>query len=250
MIARASAVICPRGVVRSLSSQPPITLRQVQDDLPSCATLCLVGSAAGPLSGDDLSLSISVQDAALGRLTATGAMIAQGRGTTAALLRSRVNVGSGAALHADPGPLIVCAGSAINVLLEIDLDESATLSWRELVVLGRSDEHAGAARLQWNVRRAGRPLLRQSVDLTDAARRSWPGILHGKRVILTELSVHPGRGARTVVQSPTAVTQRLSDDASLTTVLANDAAEAVRTLTVLASQRHIAVPDAKTERAG
>jgi hypothetical protein len=84
--------------------------------------------------------------------------------------------------------------------------------------------------LRWNVRRAGRPLLRQSLDLTDAALRSWPGMLHGKRVILTELAVHPGIQARTVVYSPTAVTQRLADDASLTTVLADDAAAATRVL--------------------
>ena len=249
MIARASAVISPRGVVRSLTSQPPITLRQVLDDNPSCATLCLVGSAAGPLAGDDLSLSISVQDGAISRLITTGAMIAQGKGSSPALLRTRVSVGSAASLNADPGPLIVCTGSAIDVLLEIDLDENATLSWREMVVLGRSDEPAGAARLRWNVRRTGRPLLRQSVDLTDAARRCWPGMLHGKRVIFTELSVHPGREAQTVVHSPTAVTQRLADDASLTTVLADDAAEAVLTLTVLASQRRIAVPG-QTELAG
>ena len=249
MIARASAVIEAHGVVRSMSSQPPITLRQVQDDDPSCATVCVVGSAAGPLAGDDLSLAISVQDGAMGRLIATGAMIAQGNGSSPALLRTQVSVGSAASLHADPGPLVVCSGSAIDVLLEIDLDEGATLTWREMVVLGRSAEPAGAARLRWNVRGADRPLLRQSVDLTDAARRCWPGILHGKRVMLTELSVHPGREAHTVVHSPTAVTQRLTDDASLTTVLADDAAEADSTLTVLASQRDIAVPDAKTARA-
>jgi urease accessory protein len=227
MIARAEVEIGRRGVLR-LTSAPPLTLREVHPEDGVSTTLCLVGSAAGPLAGDELTLSITVHDGAVAQLIATGAMIAQGSGSST--LRTEVRVAAGAELTGHPGPLIVCASSRVEVGLDIDLDADATLHWRELVVLGRSHEPAGAALLWWNVTRAGRPLLRQSIDLTDERQRSWPGMLAGNRVMLTELAVCPGSIAATAVHSPTAVTQRLTDDASLTTVLAEDAASATRML--------------------
>jgi len=155
---------------------------------------------------------------------ATGASIAHGAGT--ASTRITVCLGEAAGLDADPGPLIVCAGARVRLSLRIDLAPAATLRWRELVVLGRTGERPGSAVLDWDVRRDGRPLLRQTLTLDPDD--AWPGLLAGNRVVLTELQVGPP--AATVVHSPTAVTQRVAADVALTTVLAGDAASALRYL--------------------
>jgi urease accessory protein len=240
MIARAAAVIDAGGVVRHLTGRPPLSLRQVRSDDPSCAALCLVGSAAGPLAGDQLTLDLELLGNAQARLTATGAMLAQGRAGQPSQLRTRVVVGEQSRLDADPGPLIACAGSRVDVRLDIELAASASLIWREVLVLGRIDEPAGAVRLYWDVVRGGRPLLRQSIDLSDVSTPNWAGLLAGMRVMATELRVGPGVEACTVVGSATAVVQRIADNATLTTVLADNAADASRVLARLASAEKLA----------
>jgi urease accessory protein len=238
MIATAGATIQADGRVSRLSGRPPLTLRQVHGDV---ATLCLVGAAAGPLSGDDLSVCLDLKPGSQGRLVSTGATLAQGRGgqRQPGRMRTAVTVGAGGSLVATPPPLVACAGSQTEVAVTIDLDETASLQWRELVVLGRSDEPAGSLRLDWNVRRGGNPLLRQTIDLTDPRHASWSGMLHGQKVIVTELIVGSPLGtrhtARTVVLSPLAVAQQLDDRSTLLTVLSGDAASADATLAELRS---------------
>jgi urease accessory protein len=186
-----------------------------------CA-LCLVGSAAGPLPGDDLTLRLEVAPYAHASLVAAGATIAQGhwnRGDEPARLHIIASVGERASLSADPGELIVCAGSRVEVRVSITLADSARLRWREVVVLGRSAEAPGAATLDWDVHRAGRSLLRQHLDLTDAAHNEWPGQVGQHRRIESELCVDPLAPARTIVHGPAHVTQKLAEHAALTTRL-------------------------------
>ena len=87
MIARTTAVIEPGGVLGELACAPPLTLRQVHGaDGQGRCELRLVGTAAGPLAGDDLSLCLQLRAGARATLRATGASVAQGRdrGSTAA----------------------------------------------------------------------------------------------------------------------------------------------------------------------
>ncbi len=159
MIAAASAVIDAPGVLRSVRCAPPLTIRQVISERDATCALCLVGSAAGPLPGDDLTLQLSVHAGASATLVAAGATIAQGRASIQegppARLRIEVDVAAGAHLDADPGALIVCAGARVDVAVVITLAPDASLRWREVVVLGRTGEPAGAAVLDWDVRRDG-----------------------------------------------------------------------------------------------
>jgi urease accessory protein len=90
--------------------------------------------------------------------------------------------------------------------------------------------------LQRDVTVAGRPVLRQYLDLTDPGLRDWAGMLGDARVLATALLAGPGVQARTVVAAPTAVAQRLSDHAVLVTVLAQDAADAAAELTRLCAE--------------
>jgi urease accessory protein len=233
MIARTRAVVEPGGRLVELSCQPPLTLRRVRSDDDGECVLCLVGTGAGPLAGDRLALELEVLPDARARLIATGASLAQGRGTgPAAQVSLHVIVGEDAVLVAAPGPLIVAEGGAVDVHLDISLGIGARLDWRELVVLGRgSDRRPGRARIRWDVTRAGRPLLRQLVDLTDSALAGWPRAQH--RVLATALVADPNRTARTRVDSPTAVAQVLADGSLLATVLAEDAHDALRRLDAL-----------------
>jgi urease accessory protein len=225
------------GTLASVVSQPPLTLRQLCDEDQELCSLCLVGSAAGPLAGDELSFQLQILDGARARLCATGASLAQGaEGEAAATVRFAVSVGSAAELVADPGVLIVTAGAQVEIDVDLDLAEDARVDWREMVVFGRSNEAGGSVALRWRVERAGRPLLVQHIDLTDDTLRHWGGMLGGQRVILTVLRAGPDLDDRTVVLSEYAVTQTVAAGATLSTVLAPNALEANRRMAELLSR--------------
>ena len=210
---------------------PPLTVRQVFGEGRGAGwcELGLVGTAAGPLAGDDLSLSLSLRAGAKAALRATGASLAQGGGGRAAL-SIRADLGEGAELFGDPGALIVCQGSRVDVRLGLALGPGAAVDWRELIVLGRTGEPPGHATVRWDVTRAGRPVLRQFVDLGLA------GLTAGRRVLACALISDPAGAARTVVASPAAVAQRVDDHTLLVTVLDDDAALATRRLEDLCSR--------------
>lgn len=233
MIAHTSAVVERGGVLGALSCAPPLTLRQVRSEDADVCELRLVGTAAGPLAGDELSLALRLRPGARAALGAAGASLAQGRGGRgAAALSVRAELGEGSSLVAHPGPLIVCAGSRVDVRLELELDVGAAVEWHELVVLGRTGEVAGAATLRWDVTRAGRPVLRQMTDLSGGL-----GVLTaGRRVLACALISDPGMTARTLVASPVAVAQRVDEHTVLVTVLDDDAAAAAQQLNELCAR--------------
>jgi urease accessory protein len=147
-------------------------------------------------------------------------------------LAIRADLADGADLVADPGTLVVCRGSRVDVHVELTLGAGATVQWRELIVLGRTGEPAGRATLRWDVTRLGRPVLRQFVDLADPMLTAWGGLTARRRVLACALicDSDPARAARTVVASAMAVAQRVDDHTVLVTVLDDDATGATRTL--------------------
>ena len=223
MRARTSVVVEPGGRLAAVDCQPPLTVRQVRSDEAGTCALCLVGTAAGPLGGDDLTLDITLRPGARATLQATGASLAQGAGGHR-VVRTQVTLGAGASLTARPAPVIAGIGSRVDIAVAIDLAENATVEWHELLVLGRTGEAPGAVTMRWDVTLAGRPLLRQYVDLADPALASWRGMVDGARVLFTALVHDPALEARTLVHSPTAVVARLGPHTTLTTVLGVDAA--------------------------
>lgn len=217
------AIIEPGGILGSVTCEPPLTLRQVRGEDPGRCELRLVGSAAGPLAGDDLSLSLRLLAGARATLRATGASLAQGRFGGGATLSVDASLEEGTSLVAEPGTLVVCDGSRVDVRLSLALDPGAAVEWHELIVLGRTGEPAGQATVRWDVTRAGRPVLRQFTELD-------PALTGGRRVLACALIAGPGVAARTVVAGPSAVAQRVADDTVLVTVLEDDAARATRRL--------------------
>src|SRR6202011_5030610 len=154
VIARTTAVIEPGGVLGELACAPPLTLRQ--GDGEGRGELRLVGAAAGPLAGDDLSICLQLRAGAQATLRAVGASLAQGRegqggaavaglAGVAGTLSIRADLAEGADLVADPGALVVCHGSRVDVRLELTLGAGAAVEWRELIVLGRAGEPPGHA---------------------------------------------------------------------------------------------------------
>jgi urease accessory protein len=228
VIARTTAVVEPDGVLGEVRCAPPLTLRQVRGSGPDGAHRCelrLVGTAAGPLAGDDLALSLTLRAGARATLRAAGASVAQGGGGERRLA-IRAELGDGADLIAEPGTLIACAGSRIEVRVDVVLGAGAAVDWRELIVLGRTGERPGRVALRWDVTRDGEPVLRQLAELGPGLR----GLTAGKRVLACALISDPARAARTVVGSPLAVAQRVDEHTRLVTVLEDDAARAVRLL--------------------
>ncbi len=232
MIARTTAVIEAGGVLGELTCAPPLTLRQVHSDVRGRCELRLVGTAAGPLAGDDLSVGLRLRPGARAYLAATGASLAQGRShggaCGAAALSIRGDRAAGADLLADPGALVVCEGSRVDVRVELALDRGAAVRWRELIVLGRTGEPPGQATLRWDVTRLGHPVLRQFVDLADPALTGRAGLTARRRVLACALICDPACTARTLVASATAVAQRVDEHTLLVTVLDDDAASAAR----------------------
>jgi urease accessory protein len=234
VISRALALVEPGGRLRRVSSQPPLTLRQLSSEDRQVCVLCQVGSAAGPLSGDEVTLDLTVCEDARAELTASGSAIAQGlAGRPPSRLSALVTVGARASLCAEPPALIACEGSSVQIRVSIELAADATIRWRELIVLGRRDEPGGSVGLRWSVRRSGKAVFQQSVELTSPELTRWAGMLGPARVMASMFVSGPAVVARTLVDAPTAVCQRIDDQTVLLTVLDRDAAAAERRLAEL-----------------
>src|SRR3954469_20491631 len=103
MKAVTTAVVGVGGVLESVSCQSPVTVRKVHADNPDTCALCVVGTAAGPLAGDELALNLTLRPRARATLTAAGASLAQGDGRGRGRLSTRVCLGDGAHLEGRPG---------------------------------------------------------------------------------------------------------------------------------------------------
>jgi urease accessory protein len=243
VIARTTAVVEAGGVLGEVTCAPPLTLRQVRSETRDRCELRLVGTAAGPLASDDLSVWVRLRPGAKATLRATGASVAQGRGHgNAAALSIRADLAEGADLVADPGALVVCRGSRIDVRVELTLGAGAAVEWRELIVLGRTGEPPGQATLRWDVTRLGRPVLRQFLDLAPGAAVTGSVLTAGSarttghRVLACALIADPAITRRTVVASATAIAQRIDEHTLLVTVLDDDAARATKQLDELCAR--------------
>jgi urease accessory protein len=191
IIASASivAVAGPGGVTRLpvLASQVPLVLRRTPD------AVYVVGGAAGPIGGDDLSLRISVEEGAFLRVRTAAASIAlPGPDGLESVLRVSVSVGPGARLEYLPEPVVVTAGARHATVVSVSLDEGASLLLRDELLLGRHGEDGGTARSVLRVDYAGRPLLRQSLGVSGTDPGSLgPAVLSGHRAVGTLLHVSP-----------------------------------------------------------
>ncbi len=209
-----------RSVVRTLRSAAPLTLIPVRGE----PVVHLVNSAASPLGGDELELTVRVGPGACLRLTGIAATVAlPGPGATS---RSTVHLelGAGAVLTYLPEPTVITARANHEATLHAALGAGAVLHYREILVLGRAGERPGGLTTTLHATREGHPVLRQQLTIGDPSIAT----LAGHRVLATELHLDD------TTPSPTSgewwSRTPLAAGGTLTTALANDAVTAQRLL--------------------
>jgi urease accessory protein len=222
------AVAGPGGVTRLpvLASQEPLVLRRTPD------AVYVIGGAAGPIGGDELSLRISVAEGAFLRVRTAAASIAlPGPDGVESVLNVSIDVGAGGRLEYLPEPVVVSAGARHATVITVTLAEGASLLLRDEVLLGRHGEDGGAARSVLRADYAGRPLLRQALEVGGADDASLgPAVLAAHRAVGNLLQVDPAtdpdlRPLRVPVAraSPQVAVMPLAGPGILVTALANDA---------------------------
>jgi len=206
-----------RSVVRTLRSAAPLTLVPVRGE----PVVHLVGSAASPLGGDELTLTVRVGPGACLTLAGIAATVAlPGPHGEESHTTVHIELGEEATVAYLPEPTVITRRARHESLLTVTLAEGARLHMRETVVLGRAGEAGGDLTTALHVTRAGRPVLRQSLAVTRE-------LLMGRRVVATALCTND--------MSETASGEwwsrtRLAAGGTLTTALADDAVTAARRL--------------------
>jgi urease accessory protein len=224
-----------RTLLPVLRSQAPLVLRRTPE------AVYVVGAAAGPLGGDQLSLRITVRAGASLCLRTVAASVAlPGLDDAESVLTVTATVEPGGTLEYLPEPVVVADNARHATDIRATLAESARLILREELILGRHGEQGGAYRGSLRADYAGRPLLRQSLVVSgaDAATRG-PAILSGHRACGSLLRVGPGLPGAAVTAAgalsadrQVAVMPLAAGPAVLVTALANDAVTLRRRLTL------------------
>ena len=228
MRARASVVVervGDRDRCTELVSSPPLTLRNTPDGL------FLVASGAGPVGGDVLAIDITVRASAAATVRSAGASLAL-PGPTGATSSMCVHARIAGDLRWLPEPTVLVQGCDHTTITRLDLTASASVLWREEVVLGRHDETSGSLLQRLHVDVGGRPLLRNELPIGPR----WPGAagpagLDGAGAVGSLLGVGAPRPATcpNVEGSRVAVVD-LSSTAWLLTVVSEDASVLRRVL--------------------
>lgn len=182
-----------RSRCTELRSDPPLTLRE------TATGVHLVASGAGPVGGDDLTLTVRVgRGAKLDLRSVAAAMVHPGPSGRPSALAVDVELADHATLTWTPQPSILVRGCDHHAVTHLRLGAGATLVWREEVVLGRHDEVPGSVLQRFRVDVEGAPLLRNDLALGPR----WPGSLGaagtgpGARAVGMLLAVNADRGAR------------------------------------------------------
>lgn len=216
------------SVIRRLRSAAPLAL--VPDrGAAEGAVVRLVGSAAGPLGGDDLELTVVVGPGARLALSGVAATVAlPGQRREPSRFAARLEIADGATVAYLPEPTVITSRARHETLLEIRLAGRARLVCRETLVLGRAGERPGRLSTTTHLLRDGRPLLRQHLEIGDATLDASIAGLAGRRVLATEIRIddEPVRPAGGHWWSLTP----LAGGGTLATALADDAVTAARGL--------------------
>ncbi|HEX9353335.1 MAG TPA: urease accessory protein UreD [Streptosporangiaceae bacterium] len=214
-----------RTRITVLRSDGPIALRETP------LGVYLVGTAAGPLGGDDLALDIDVgPGSSLVIRSAAGMLLLPGPHGGASALRISARVGPGGRLDFAPQPAVAADGCLHQAAARIHLAAGAALRWREEIVLGRHAEPSGRCVSRLDVTLDGAPAYRGelnvghpptdhsgavlddagavgSVLLVDAARARPPAAVHDGLAVLP-LAV-PGAAVTATARDAVILARRL-----------------------------------------
>lgn len=150
------------------------------------AAVHLVGTAAGPLGGDEVTVRLRVgAGARLQVRTAAATVVLPGLARADSTLRIEVQVDDAGHLLLEPEPTVVCRRAVHRAVTTVRLTGSGQARVLEEVVLGRSGEAGGDWTGHTSVTRDGRPVLRHTLrselvgcralaTLVDTAARAEP----------------------------------------------------------------------------
>lgn len=224
------------SVVRLLRSMPPLTLIPARTN-GSSATVRLVGSAAGPLGGDDLELFVHIGPGARLTLAGIAATLAlPGPHGEQSHSTVRMDLADHARVDYLPEPTVITARADHHAVLDATLAPDAELHCREMLVLGRTGERPGRLAVTTTMTRDGRAVLRQRLDVGDPTMDTNAATLAGKRVLATELHLDG------VVREPASggwwSASPLAAGGTVVTALADDTVTASRLLDDSSAPQH------------
>src|SRR5437867_2459524 len=190
---------------------------------PGCpAVVRLVNSAAGPLGGDQLELTVLVGPGARLALSGVAATLAlPGHRFEPSRFAVRLELAERAALSYLPEPTVITGRARHESILRADLAGGAELRCREVLVLGRAGERPGRLDTTIHLVRAGRPVLRQHLTIGDPALDGSAAHLAGRRVLATEINFREAEAPRPAGGDWWSLTP-LAAGGSLATALADD----------------------------
>jgi urease accessory protein len=163
-------------VVRSIRGGGHFAARQT-----AAGVVHLVGTAAGPLGGDDVTIAVRLGAGARLAVRSAGATIVQPGATCAdSRLQLLLTVGDEAELDVATEPTVICRGAEHEASTVIELTGAGQLRLLEQVLLGRSHEPPGDWIGRTQLTRDDAPLLRHTL------RSALIGV-DGSRVISTLL---------------------------------------------------------------
>jgi urease accessory protein len=211
-----------RPRVRELRTPAPLGARFAGGGLH------LLGTAAGPLGGDHLELTVVVGAGTSLTVRSVAAALAQRGDGTGSAHHVEVTVEDGAHLDWLVEPLIAAAGCDHRATATVHLGAGASVVWRDEVVLGRSGEVPGRCTSGVRIVRGGAPVVHHEVTTT---RPGWdgPAVTAGAKLVGQRLVV--GRPAPpTRVLGPRAAWLQLGADVGFAVALADDHATLRREL--------------------
>lgn len=158
-------------------------------DGPEGPRVGLVATTALLLGGDEVDLMIELgPGATLDLFDVAGTVAYHGRGRPASW-RTTLSLADGAYLTYAGQPFVVSDGADVTRTLRLDLAGSARLRLRETLVLGRDGQTGGRVRSRTDLRVGGVEAWREDTDLDPVGIRDRPGLLGGRRVVDTVLTV-------------------------------------------------------------
>ncbi|WP_072801746.1 urease accessory protein UreD [Rhodococcoides yunnanense] len=129
-------------------------------------TVHMIGTAATPLGGDEMSIRIVVGAGARLTVRSVAASVAlPGGAEVESSAEWLFVVDEGGVLVFDPEPMIVAGNAVHRTLTDIAFAADATVDYRERVQIGRAGEHAGRWHGTMRTDIGGVPHLRHRVEL-------------------------------------------------------------------------------------
>ncbi len=147
-------------------------------------TVHLVGTAAGPLDGDTIGITLDVASGAALRLRSAAATVAlpgrrhPGDALSPATIALTIRVATGGFVDVDLEPVIVTSGAHLSLTTRIEAAASSSVHVVETVIGGRHGEASG----RWASD------VRLATDLGAVAHQSLDDLIGPGRVVITSVS--------------------------------------------------------------